>query len=676
MKGFQKSAGSFRKIVVVVFIFSFSFCFTCLAAAELDLTKLSIEELMDIQVTSVTKKSQSLSDSAAAIFVITNDDLKRSGVTNIPDALRMVPGINVARIDSNKWAISARGFNGRFSAKLLVLIDGRSVYTPTFSGVYWEVNDVLLEDVERIEVIRGPGATLWGANAVNGVINIITKHTKDTQGGILSAGTGDFEKVITSVRYGGVFGENSHWRVYAKHQARDEFKSTTGEDANDDWEITQAGFRIDSELNEKNKFTVQGDIYQGDINQDLYLVDLTQFSFMDIFSFETDVSGVSILSRWQHTLSSASNFDLQVYYDTTKRTEDFLGEERHNIDIDFQHSFAAGTRQEFVWGLRYRYTEDDYTNSSVVSMDPTSERDSLYSAFVQDEISFYQDQVRLTLGSKFEHNEYSGYEIQPSARLLWAINPTNKVWGAVSRAVRTPSRSENDASFSYVAYDLSTLGTGPPGIPFVLAALGNEEFVSEELTAYELGYRFIPVRDFSVDFTLFYNEYENQRNGDGETPYFTGTSLQQDFIVSNSTFGETYGGELAMAFKPSDFFKLDLAYSFLKGSFNYEHVGGLPQQQVSLRGQFNLSKTLELDIWFRYVDEADASYILVEDNVYEIDSYFTMDLRLGWEITPSIEISLVGQNLLDETRVEFVQESFSQPVEIERSVYGVLSYRF
>ena len=588
----------------------------------------------------------------------------------------MVPGVNVARIDSNKWAISARGFNGRFSAKLLVLIDGRSVYTPTFSGVYWEVNDVLLEDVERIEVIRGPGATLWGANAVNGVINIITKHTKDTQGGILSAGTGDFEKVITSARYGGSFGENSHWRIYAKNQERDEFKFTTGEDANDDWKITQAGFRIDSKLNSKNDFTFQGDIYQGDINQEFYLVDLTQSSFMDTFLLETDVSGGNILSRWQHTLSSTSNFDLQVYYDTTKRTEDFIGEERHNIDIDFQHSFAAGKRNEIIWGLRYRYTEDDYTNSSVITMDPTSERDSLYSTFVQDEISFFQDRVRLTLGSKFEHNEYSGYEIQPSARLLWAINPTNKVWGAVSRAVRTPSRAERGASFSYAAYDLSALGMGPPGIPLVVTAFGNEEFDSEELIAYELGYRFVPARDFSVDLTLFYNEYENHRTAEIETPYFTGTSLQQDTTLINDAFGETYGGELAIAYKPSDFFKCDLAYSFLESNFNYENVGGFPQHQVSLRGQFNLSKTLELDVWFRYVDEADATYILSEDYMYEIDSYLTMDLRLGWKITPRIELSLVGQNLLDKSHVEFVQEAFCLPVEIERSFYGVLSYRF
>ena len=631
---------------------------------------------MDIQVTSVTKKSQSLSDSAAAIFVITNEDLKRSGVTNIPDALRMVPGINVARIDSNKWAISARGFNSRLSAKLLVLIDGRSVYTPTFSGVYWEVNDVLLEDVERIEVIRGPGATLWGANAVNGVINIITKHSQDTQGGILSVGTGDFEKAITSARYGSSFGENSHWRVYAKNQERDEFKFTTGEDANDDWKITQAGFRIDSKLNKKNDFTFQGDIYQGDINQELILITTTS-PFMDTFSVETDVSGANLLSRWQHTLSSTSNFSLQVYYDTTKRTEDFVGQERDSWDMEFQHSFAAGTNHNFVWGLRYRYMEDEFTNTSVVYVDPSTRQDNLYSAFVQDEICFFQERVRLTLGSKFEHNDYSGYEIQPSARVMWAVNSNNKVWGAVSRAVRTPSRGEADAAVSYLAYDLSSLGLGPPGIPFVVTAYGNEEFDSEELMAYELGYRFVPAMDFSVDLTFFYNTYDNNRTAEIGSSYFTGTSLQQDVILISAASGETYGGELALAFRPSEFFKCDLAYSFLKDHFdNDENVGGFPRHQVSLRGQFNLSKTLELDIWFRYVDEANASYLLAEDNLYEIDDYVTMDLRLGWKITPSIEISLVGQNLLDKTHVEFVQEYFSQPVEIERSIYGVLSYRF
>jgi iron complex outermembrane receptor protein len=656
-------------VFLLVLMVSVSFHVNCLSGTELDLTQLSLEELMDIKVTSVSKKSQNLSDSAAAIFVITNNDLKRSGVTNIPDALRMVPGLTVARIDANKWAVNARGFNSRFAAQLLVLIDGRSVYTPTFSGVYWEVNDVLLEDVDRIEVIRGPGATLWGANAVNGVINIITKHTRDTQGGVVSVGGGDFERVMTAARYGGSFGEDSHWRLYAKHQERDTFDYATGGDAGDDWKMTQSGFRMDSTLSPKNRITVQGDIYQGDINQDLNLVDKQNFPYMGVFPVETSVSGGNLLSRWQHTVSSNSDFALQVYYDTTKRTEDIIDEERDNIDVDLQHRFAAGTRHDILWGARYRYTKDDYINSSISDMDPLSRQDNLYSTFVQDEISFLENQVRLTLGSKFEHNDYSGFEVQPSARLMWAVNSENKIWGAVSRAVRTPSRGETDAVFSNLASPSPI-----PGVPVVVEFVGNENFESEELVAYELGYRFIPAREFSVDVTLFYNEYDKLRQVEPQQSNFMGTSIEQVLLLGNGLSQTTSGGELAASFRPWDFFKCDLAYSYVKA--HKDGVGGFPEHQASVRGQFNLSKTIDLDIWLRYVDETAASYLLADNFKYEIDDYFTMDLRLGWRITPRIEVSLVGQNLLDKSHVEFVQETFGQVTEVERSFYAKLSYRF
>jgi len=651
------------------------FCnYNYLSAGEIDLTELSIEELMDIKVTSVSKKSQNLSESAAAIFVITNDDLKRSGVTNIPDALRMVPGLNVARSDSNKWAINARGFNSRFSSKLLVLIDGRSIYTPTFSGVYWDTNDVLLEDIDRIEVIRGPGATLWGANAVNGVINIITKHTKETHGGTVSVGGGDFEKFMTSARYGSSFGEDSHWRIYAKHQARDEFKDVAGgEDAGDDWKMTQAGFRIDSKLTTKDKVTFQGDFYEGDINQKLYLVDLTQSPYMTVFPVEVPVSGGNLLARWQHTLSSTSDFSLQIYYDTTKRTKDIVNEERDNIDIEFQHRFAAGTRHDIVWGTRYRYTSDDFVNSSITSINPLSRHDDLYSAFMQDEISFLEDKVHLTIGSKIEHNDYSGTEIQPSARLMWAVNSKNKIWGAVSKAVRTPSRAETGATIASVAMPVA-VPFPPFAVPLVVNMVGSENFDAEELIACELGYRFIPTQKFSMDITLFYNDYDNIRGFEDQAPVFTGTYFNQDILIVNYSGETTYGGELAVAFKVSEFFNCDLAYSFINvddGGF-----GGFPKHQVSTRGLFNLTKTLDLDVWLRYVDDTSAGHFFSDDFKYQIDDYVTLDIRLGWRITPKIELSLVGQNLLEKSRVEYVQEAFGLPTEVERSFYGKLTYRF
>ncbi|WP_269719594.1 TonB-dependent receptor plug domain-containing protein [Desulforapulum autotrophicum] len=438
----NKNLFSFLFIIFTPF-FLISLCF---GANTTDLTQFSIEQLMEVQVTSVAKKSQGLSDSAAAIFVITNEDLRRSGVTNIPDALRMVPGMNVARIDSNKWAVNSRGFNGRFSAQLLVMIDGRSVYTPTFSGVYWEVNDVLLEDVDRIEVIRGPGATLWGANAVNGVINIITKSAKETQGGFVSAGAGNVEKTMAGFRYGGTTGKDITWRIYAKQNSRGAFEHLSGGDGNDDWKTTRTGFRMDSDLTARDNLTVQGDVYQGEINQDLFLISpTTPDSFMDTFPVETSVSGGNLLSRWERTLSSTSDLSLQVYYDTSRRTEDWINEDRDNVDIDFQHRFAPGARHEIIWGARYRYTQDDFSTSdkidtAIVQLDSDSRCDQLYSAFIRDEILFLDNRLHLTLGSKFEHNDYSGFEIQPSARVMWSMNPSHKFWGAVSRAVRTPSK--------------------------------------------------------------------------------------------------------------------------------------------------------------------------------------------------------------------------------------------
>ncbi len=661
-------------LLLCLFILTFLFNLKYLCAADYDFTQLSIEELMDIKVTSVSKKSQNFSNSAAAVFVITDKDLKRSGATNIPDALRMVPGVNVARIDSNKWAINCRGFNSRFGSKLLVLVDGRSIYTPSFSGVYWENNDVMMEDVDRIEVIRGPGATLWGANAMNGVINIITRNSKDTHGGILSAGSGNLEKSITSFRYGSSLGKNTDWRIYAKHNERSQFNFAAGGDAGDDWRTTQSGFRIDSTPSVKDNFTFEGDIFHDTIHQKLDIVS-AKSPFMGIFPVETIVSGGNLLSRYRHEISSTSDFSFQVYYDGTRRSKDVYDEKRDNIDVEFQHHFAAGNNHDIIWGIRYRYTHGDFRNSTLVTMDPVKKHDDLYSAFVQDEMSFVQNRVHFTFGSKFEHNDYTGVEVQPSARIMWAVNPKNKIWGAVSRAVRTPSVAESDADIPYIAYDSSASG-GIKGIPFVVNFAGNKNASSEKLTAFELGYRFIPARIFSLDATIFYNKYNDLRTAKVMAPYFTGTSFVQDFIFSNSQNGRTYGGELAVAFRMSKFFKCDVAYSFLKTDLNGKHVGGFPEHQASLRGEFDLAKTVELSTWLRYVDKYSTTYLLSSDSDYQISHFLTMDLQLIWRITPKIELSLTGRNLLGGNHVEFVQEVFSQPTEIEKSFYGKLTCKF
>ena len=637
---------------------------------------LSLEDLLNVEITSVSKKAQLLSDAPAAIFAITSDDLRRSGATSIPEALRMVPGINVARIDSNKWAITSRGFNGRFANKLLVLIDGRTVYSPSFSGVYWEVQDTMLEDVERIEVIRGPGATLWGANAVNGVINIITKHTVDTQGGILAVGVGNKEQAFGGARYGMALGESTYGRIYAKGFKRDEFIHTEGGDAGDDWDMLRSGFRVDSLLSGRNALTLQGDLYKGNINQTMELPTLTA-PFSQTVKDKGDVEGWNLTSHWQHTLSPTSEFNLNFYYDRSDRDEEFEHEIRNTYDIDFQHRFEAGERHDIIWGLGYRYTNDDFSTQDNIIIDPDSRHDDLFSAFLQDEIMLIEDQLWLKLGSKFEHNDYSKYEIQPNIRLFWALHPKHKLWAAVSRAVRTPSRVEHDMKVtSAVLPPIS-----PVPLPIALTVAGHSDYDSEELMAYELGYRILPVKSLSIDLTIFYNDYDKLRGTELTQPVFKGTYIEQPILFNNNLKGESYGAELAMVWQSADWCRLDLAYSYLDTDIdtgNAERkvqISEDPQHQVSLRSAINLKRDLDLDIWLRYVDEAKAIGGGTGSS-FDINDFFTLDVRMAWRPYKDVEISVVGQNLLDDKHPEYVQESFTSPTEIERSIYAKITWRF
>ncbi len=661
-----------NRIMMSLLVLAVLLCFSTPGEAEeLDLTGMSIEALMDVKVTSVSKKAQHLSDSAAAIFVITNDDLRRSAVTNIPDALRMVPGVNVARIDSNKWAVNSRGSTSRFSNKLLVLIDGRSVYTPSFSGVFWEVQDVMLEDVDRIEVIRGPGATLWGANAVNGVINIITKSAADTQGGLVSLGGGTFEKAFAAARYGADLGENTHGRLYAKGFERDEFQYLDGTDAGDDWGMRQGGFRIDSELTAGDSLTVQGDIYQGEINQQFYLPSL-EMPYTSTVPDSADVSGGNLLARWQRIFSSTSELTLQAYYDRTDRQEAYVGQERDSYDLDLQHHFRAGDRHDFIWGVRYHGTRDEFNNTSIINMDPASRSDDLFSAFLQDEITMVKERLWLTLGSKLEHNDYTGVEVQPSARLFWAVNSDHKLWAAVSRAVRTPSRVETDGQVVNAVIPPTSFMP-----PVALTVTGNSNFDSECMTAYEMGYRFIPSQTISLDLAAFYNDYENLRIFEEGTPVFEGTHIVQPMVFTNDYSTQTYGAELAVAWQASEWLKLDLAYSYLESYLEDSlQLGKAPKHQASMRSAIKLREDLDLDIWLRYVDDATAVYSNSQNFFYAIDDYVTFDMRLAWRPIPSLELSVAGQNLLNSSHLEFVQEAYAAPTEVQSSVYGKITYRF
>ena len=642
-----------------------------------ELMGLSVEDLLNVEVISVAKKAKSLNDSPAAIFVITQDDIRRIGATSIPEALRLAPGLDVARIDSNKWAVSARGFNARFANKLLVLIDGRSIYTRAFAGVYWENQDVMLEDVERIEVIRGPGATLWGANAVNGVINIITKHSEDTQGGLLVAGGGTEEQGFGAFRYGGKLNSDTTARAYIKGFNRDENAHKSGGEAGDDWDKVQFGFRMDSQLTNSDTLTLQGDAYHSNINQNTTHA-LVVPPYQNNFDQRIDAYGGNLLMRHQHTFSSTSDYSLQVFYDFYERDEAYLKESRHTIDIDFQHHFAFLGWNDVVWGWAYRYDHDDFRFSPVANLNTPSRNDQLVSAFVQDEITLVDDTLWLTLGSKFEHNDYSGFEVQPTARLLWAPYQQHRFWGAVSRAVRTPSRFEQDINILQTVIPPQALSVPPFFLPAVAVTYeGRSQYDSEEVISYELGYRTTFIPDVSIDFTAFYSDYSNLRSAEPGTLSFRGTYVEQPFFADNNHTLQSYGIEIATVWQMLDWWRWDMNYSLLKNEYQNElardQVGFSPQQQFSLRSAISPWQDIDLDVLFRYVDTNFAIGIFGTEF---IDDYVSLDIRLAWRPVKGIELSLVGQNLLAGQHQEYRQEFYTKTTEIERGVYGKLTWQF
>lgn len=640
-------------------------------AEESDLMSMSVEELLNIEVTSVAKKAKALNDSPAAIYVITQEDIRRIGATSIPEALRLAPGIDVARIDANKWAISARGFNGRFANKLLVMIDGRNLYTRTFSGVYWENQDVVMDDIERIEVIRGPGATLWGANAVNGVINIITKHSSDTQGGMLVAGGGTEEQAFGSLRYGGRLSDDTTARAYVKGFKRDEYTFSSGGEAGDDWDKVQGGFRFDSQYTLKDSLTLQGDMYYSHFNQNSTLAQLAP-PYQTNFNERINSYGGNILARQQHSFSSTSDYSLQLFYDFYERDEVYFSEARHTLDLDFQHRFALLDWHEVVWGFGYRYSHDETSANQYVSMTPRSRNDQLVSGFIQDEITLVDDRLWLTVGSKFEHNDYSGFEGQPTARLMWAPHHQHRIWTAVSRAVRTPARYEQDMSLLLGVFPVN------PFVSTIVTLDGNKHFDSEEVISYEIGYRTSVIENVSFDVTAFYNDYRNIRSIRLAPPAVVGTTVYQSLEFVNDIDMYTYGFEVATVWQMLDWWRWDVNYSLLKTQFDdHDQAGQIamsPQQRFSLRSSQSLMQNVDLDFLFRYVDSNHVQGLLFGSDV--IKDYVSLDIRLAWRPVDDIELALVGQNLLDAHHLEYRQENLTRPTEIDRGMYGRLSWRF
>jgi iron complex outermembrane receptor protein len=637
-----------------------------------DVTAISLEDLMNLKVTSVSKREQKLGVAAAAIFAITQEDIRRSGARNIPEALRMVPGLEVARIDENKWAIASRGFNGRFTNKLLVLIDGRSVYTPLFSGVYWNVQDVLLEDIERIEVIRGPGATLWGANAVNGVINIITKGSAATQGGLVTAQAGNALRGSGGVRYGGQLGANVTYRAYSKYFKWDSATDDSGRDAFDGWDTGRVGFRLDAGSASADSLTVQGDLYRGGYGETLTGVMLTA-PYASTFRNDGSFSGGNLLGRWSHSFDR-SNTSLQVYFDRANNAATSLLDDRLNIfDVDFQHDVRVGASHDWIWGVGYRSAKDHATPGTYVRLSPDERTWRLFSTFTQNEFTLFNERLRMTLGSKFEHNDFTGFEAEPNGRALWNISPTQSVWGAVSRAVRTPSRTEQDMRLDAAVLPPSA-ATG--GLPVRVSVHGDRSFQSEDLLAYETGYRVSLGRKVSVDVAGFYNNYTNLLSAEPITPTvdMSGPSIHivAPLVAANKMRGATHGTELFAEWRPAPVFKVSGAYTFLRMDIyrdadsldvsSADPEGASPRHQFSVRSAIDLPKNIEQDFTWRYVGALEG---------LAVPSYFSLDAHLGWSPTSRLRLSIGGQNLTNNQHLEFRPDFIATTPTVVKRTYQV-----
>ncbi|HEX5426384.1 MAG TPA: TonB-dependent receptor [Candidatus Acidoferrales bacterium] len=643
------------------------------------LKQLSLEQLGNVQVTTVSKEPEEVWKTAAAIYVLTGDDIRRSGATTIPDALRLVPGVEVAQIDSDHWAVGIRGFGSEFSKSVLVLIDGRSVYSPLFSGVYWNVQNVMLEDVDRIEVIRGPGGTIWGANAVNGVINIITKNAKDTHGGLVSLAGGDVNQGTGAFRYGGG-SDRFDFRVYGLAFGRAE-EYHPDHSSFDEWQMGQGGFRTDTQINSRDTLTIQGDMYKG------YDGERVAISFYTPPSVENldeahNVTGGNLLGHWHRQIDGDSDFELQAYYDRTSRLSPQLDDIRNTYDVDFLYHRNLGGRQHILLGAGGRWSADNISSHfTTLSFVPNEETDSIYSWFLQDQISIVPDRLSLVLGSKFEHNNYSGFEVQPNARLIWTPNDHESFWAAVTRAVRTPSRLDQDLQLT------DFLAANPP---LFLRVLGNPDFKSEQLLGTEAGYRRSLQDKLYVDVAFFYNDYGDLYGYGAPSIVVEPTPPPPHGVVeiplANATAGDTTGFEIAPDWKPFDWWELRGSYSYLHldvhdragiaGALNdlitASDNGSSPHHQIDVQSLTNLPKHFALDLTYRYVSALPAQTSVPAGPT--VGAYSTADAHFAWRPVSNLEFSLVGQNLLQPEHAEFGGDD-GPLVGIRRSFYGQITWR-
>jgi iron complex outermembrane recepter protein len=628
------------------------------------LENLSLEQLVNVQVTSVSKRETDAFTSPAAISVITQDDIQRNGFTSIPDALRMVPGMDVAQINASQWAVGSRGFNAEYAGNLLVLVDGRSVYTPAWSGVIWELQDLVMEDLDRIEVIRGPGAALWGDNAVNGVINIVTKSASETQGMLVATSFGTDEQSITAMRYGGRLGTNLFFRFYMKYESQDGFLNSAGNRMPDAWDSILGGGRLDWEPNPNDRVILQGDDLDADFGGTAQMPQLTP-PYTNSFFGVNPKNAHDMVGRWTHDFSPGSQLTLQMYYDHSVDSDAQLKLTEDVYDVDLQHRFELGERQSIVWGAGFRDSEDYFPPTFNLSFLPEKSFTQIYNVFAQDDATLIQDRLHLVLGTKIDHNSFTKYEFQPDGRLLWTPSLQQTAWAAVSRGVATPAIVADGSIFN------SSVVPTSHG-PALVSALGNPDLRAEQLLSYQLGYRLMPSRDWSFDLAAYYNQYHDLTGYQMGAPFFSATPAPHLVIpetLEDILEGDTYGVELSTQWKPVDYWRLMASYTWLHMNLTPDDAsaGDSPEDQFQIRSYLDLFRDLEFSTALYYVDN-------LPDQM--APSYFRLDLGLIWRINKSWEIGVFGQNLLNTGTVEF--ESYRTPLltEIPRGVYGKITWRF
>ena len=645
-----------------------------------DLSNLSLETLADTEITSVSRKMEKLSQTAAAAFVITQEDIRRSGLNSIPEVLRLAPGFDVAQINANQWAIVARGFNETYPDKVLVMIDGRTVLDPLTSGVNWDVQGTVVEDIERIEVIRGPGASVWGANAVNGVVNIITKKAKDTQGSLVSAEGGAQGRINGTVRYGGTIGARGTYRIFGTYLKEGASTDSFRHQAADDWNVLRGGLRSDWKLSTKDDLTVITDLYTGNEGQTvpglLSLTPAAGSAFSGTFNTRTNLSGEDILARWHRVASDRLDTTVQIYGDHVNRSaENTLGEFLYTADAEFEQHFLTG-RHDFVWGGDYRFASDRTAGSLNVSFNPVVRDTNLFGAYLQDEFTLVPDRLRITVGSKLEHNSYSGFALQPTIRLLWTPISSNTAWLAVSRASENSSRTDADVRANTDAF------VGSDGVLRLVSSFGTHHIPPENVTAYELGNRAEIKKWFTVDLATFFNHYTDRHTQEPAAPFledsFGSVHLVIPTITASNISGESHGLELSTTLRSAHLWKLTTGYTLFQihlranarsqdFSTASETEGGSSRQEFNAHIEVNLPHKIELDTLAFYVGKLPG---------LAVANYTRIDARFGWRPNPSLEISAGLQNLLDPRHFEFSSGGLVNATQIGRNAYARVTVRF